>query len=104
MDILTIAIIAFLTLEFLNVMMLYFTPGTQRGNGLGVFKAYEESKADPDIHAFIKYLINWVANTKLIFIAIMIVIVLVGNNHTRLYAVGALCVSISAYYFSLYPS
>ncbi len=104
MDFLTYAIIIFLVLETANVLMLYFTPGTQRGNGLGVFKAYEESKSDPDVHALVKYLINWVANTKLIFIAIMIVIIVVGNDHTKLYAVGALCISISAYYFSLYPN
>jgi hypothetical protein len=46
MTILTISIIAFLVLETLNVLMLYFTPGTRRGNGLGVFNAYEKSKAD----------------------------------------------------------
>jgi hypothetical protein len=68
MKILSIAIIAFLVLEVLNVIMLYFTPGTSRGNGLGVFNAYEKSKADPEIHALVKYLINWVAGTKIIFI------------------------------------
>lgn len=47
--------------------MLYFTPGTHRGNGLGVFNAYEKSKSDSEVHSLVKYLINWVAGTKLIF-------------------------------------
>ena len=90
--IVTIAIIAFLVLETLNVLMLYFTPGTHRGNGLGVFNAYEKSKADAEVHALVKYLINWVAGTKLIFIALLIVILITGNNTSTL---GAL--------FSQYP-
>jgi hypothetical protein len=58
MNILSIVIILFLILETLNVIMLYFTPGTRRGNGLGVFNAYEKSKSDPEVHALVKYLIN----------------------------------------------
>jgi len=45
-------------LETLNVLMLYFAPDTRRGNGLGVFNAYEKSKADAEVHALVKYLIN----------------------------------------------
>lgn len=84
MNVLTYAIIGFLVLETLNVFMLYFTPGTRRGNGLGVFNAYEKSKADAEVHALVKYLINWLAGTKLIFIALLIVILISGNNTTKL--------------------
>jgi len=80
MDILSIAIVLFLILETLNVLMLYFTPGTRRGNGLGVFNAYEKSRADEEVHALVKYLINWVAGTKIIFIAILLVILVSGSN------------------------
>ncbi len=58
MDILTIALIVFGILEVANVVMLYFIPETKMGNGVGVFEAYEKSKEYPEIHAFIKYLIN----------------------------------------------
>ena len=50
MNILTIAISAFILLESLNVLTLYFAPGSQMGNGLGVFGAWEKSKTDPEMH------------------------------------------------------
>ncbi len=104
MTILTIAIIAFLVLETSNVLMLYFTPGTRRGNGLGVFNAYEKSKADAEVHALVKYLINWVAGTKLIFIALLIVILITGNNTTKLFSVAALILTIFTFFWRLYPA
>ncbi len=57
MNILSIAIILFIILESLNILILYFAPGTQRGNGVGVFNAWERSKADPVMHQFIRYLV-----------------------------------------------
>jgi len=54
MNILSIVIIAFALLETLNIFMLYFTPGTRRGNGMGVFNAYEKSKNDPEVQKSIK--------------------------------------------------
>ena len=44
MDILSIVLIVFGILELSNVLMLYLTPETRRGNGMGMFKAYEKSK------------------------------------------------------------
>ncbi len=104
MTILTIAIIVFLVLETSNVFMLYFTPGTRRGNGLGVFNAYEKSKADAEVHALVKYLINWVAGTKLIFIALLIVILITSNNTTKLFSVAALILTIFTFFWRLYPA
>ncbi len=104
MTILTIAIIIFLLLETSNVFMLYFTPGTRMGNGLGVFNAYEKSKADAEVHALVKYLINWVAGTKLIFIALLIVILITGNNTTKLFSVAALILTIFTFFWRLYPA
>ena len=104
MDILSIAIILFAVLETWNVFMLYFTPGTRRGNGVGVFDAYEKSKSDPDVHAFVKYLINWVAGTKLIFIALLIVILITGSPATKVYSVIALIISILTFFWRLYPA
>lgn len=104
MDILSIVIVIFLVLETSNVLMLYFTPGTRRGNGLGVFNAYEKSKADPEVHALVKYLINWVAGTKLIFIVLLIVILFTGDSNTRFLSVIALIVSIFTFFWRLYPA
>lgn len=104
MNILSIAIILFLVLETLNVTMLYFRPGTRRGNGPGVFNAYEKSKNDPEIHALVRYLINWVAGTKLIFIALLTVILFTGDNTTKLISIAALTVTTLSYFWRLHPS
>ncbi|MDX2430458.1 MAG: hypothetical protein QNK35_05965 [Bacteroides sp.] len=104
MDILSIVILIFLVLETSNVLMLYFTPGTRCGNGLGVFNAYEKSKADPEVHALVKYLINWVAGTKLIFILLLIVVLFTGDSNTRILSVIALIVSIFTFFWRLYPA
>lgn len=104
MDILSIAIIVFLVLETSNVIMLYFTPGTRMGNGLGVFDAYEKSKKDPEVYALVKYLINWVAGTKIIFIALLIVILITGDSTTKLYSLIALILTILTYFWRLHPA
>jgi len=104
MNILSIVIVLFVVLETLNVLMLYFTPGTRRGNGVGVFNAYEKSKSDPEVHAFVRYLINWVAGTKLIFILLLIVILLTGSRVTKIYSVIGLILSILTFFWRLYPA
>ncbi len=104
MDILSIVIIVFLVLELLNVLMLYNTPGTKKGNGLGVFKAYEKSKEDPEIYEFVSYLINWVAGTKLIFIVLLIGVIITGSPSTKVFSVIALIFSIMTFFSRLYPS
>ncbi len=104
MDILSVAIIIFLILESLNILILYFNPGGRMGNGLGVFNAYEASKAHPEIHRLITYLINWVAGTKLIFVALLIVILLTASASTKAFAVLALVLSILTFFWRLYPA
>jgi hypothetical protein len=104
MDIISIAIIAFGILETLNVVILYFAPGfTKGGNGVAVFNAWEKSKSDPELHAFVSYLVNWVAGTKLIFLALLGVIVVLGSPVIRLAAVAALVFSIATFYWRLFP-
>ena len=103
MNILTTVIIGFLFLEAINVTTLYFDPGSKLANGVGVFKAWEESKQYPDIHDFIKYLVNWVAGTKLIFIFLLIVVLYFGDRNTLLYTAVALFASILSFYWRLFP-
>jgi hypothetical protein len=103
MDGLSIAMIVFIILESLNVIILYKFPNTTKGNGVGVFDAFEKSKCDPEIHAFIKYLINWIAGTKLIFILLLVVVILTGTIITKIFSLVALIFSISTFFWKLYP-
>ena len=104
MDILSVVLIIFGLLELSNVLMLYLSPGTRRGNGMGVFTAYEKSKADPEVHMLVTYLINWVAGTKLIFIVLLIGIIITGNSAAKVFSVIALIFSIMSFYSRLYPA
>lgn len=103
MNVFSIVICLFLVLETLNVFLLYFFPGSKKGNGMGAFNAFEKSKAIPEVHALVKYLINWVAGTKIIFIALLVVIIIHGDLSLQLYSVLALIISISTFYWRLYP-
>lgn len=104
MDILSAAIIAFVVLETLNIGMLYFRPGSRLGNGIGVFNAYGKADADPETGELVRYLVNWVAGTKLIFVALLIVILVTGSNATKTYAVVALILSILSFFWRLFPA
>jgi len=103
MSILSIVIIGFLILEAVNVITLYFFPGSKYANGVGVFKAWEKSKHDPDMHSFVKYLVNWVAGTKLIFILLLIVILYTADEQSMILTGIALVVSIASFFWRLFP-
>ena len=103
MNIITIVTIGFLILEAANVVTLYFFPGSKYANGVGVFKAWEKSMRDPEIHNFVKYLVNWVAGTKLIFILLLIVILYTADDQTLIFTGVALVVSIASFFWRLFP-
>lgn len=103
MKLTTIAISLFIILEFLNVIILYFAPTSKKGNGVGVFNALEKSKEIPEVYRLIKYLINWVAGTKLIFIGLLIVILITGDKTTQTLSVIVLILTILSFYWRLYP-
>lgn len=103
MNILQIVMGLFILLETSNVLMLYFTPGTKRGNGMGAFKTWEKSKNDSDVHEMVRYLVYWVAGTKLIFIVLIIVIIIFGDWRTQVFAAIALVLSILSFYWKLFP-
>ncbi len=103
MNVVSIAILIFIILESLNVLTLYFWPGSQKGNGIGVFNAWQKSKLDPEMHDFVRYLVNWVAGTKLIFIALLIVILLTAGEQTILLTAVALIASIFSFFWRLFP-
>jgi hypothetical protein len=93
----------FIVLELTNVISLYFTTETKKGNSIGVFKAWETSKNDPDIHHFVQYLVNWIAGTKLIFIFLLVVILLTANQVTLNLTLIALILSIATFFWRLFP-
>ncbi len=101
--ILTIVISIFLILELGNVLILYFAPDSRMGNGVASFNAWEKSKEDPDLHEFVKYLVFWVAGTKLIFIMLLMVVLFTGSELTKLLSVGVLILSIMTYFWRLHP-
>lgn len=103
MSIISIAIIIFIILESMNISILYFKPDSKMGNGVGVFKGFEESKKYPELHQFIKYLIYWVAGTKLIFIMLLLVILFTGSLTTKIWTMVALILSVLTYYWRLHP-
>ncbi|MFW9834705.1 MAG: hypothetical protein ACFFEK_11970 [Candidatus Thorarchaeota archaeon] len=103
MSLIIIAIIAFMFLEVSNVLALYFKKDSKTANSVGVFTAWEKSKSDPEIHNFTTYLVDWVAGTKLIFLALLTVIIIFGTPMMHFWALWALMISIASFYWKLYP-
>ena len=103
MNILDISILIFIILETLNVIVLYFFPTSKLGNGVAVFNYYSKSKDNEDAHLFVKYMTNWVAGVKLIFIVLLIVILLLGDNTLKLWSSFVVILSITSYFFRLQP-
>lgn len=103
MNILDISIILFVIMESSNVIILYFKPEFKYGNGVSVFNNYELSKTDENAHLFVKYLVNWVAGVKLIFLFLLLVILFLGNNTLKIFAVIAMIISIASYFWRLAP-
>ena len=103
MNMISIVIIGFIILETTTVIALYFVPGSKYANSVGIFKAWERSKRNPEIHDFVKYLVNWVAGTKLIFLLLLIVILFTADVQGLFYTGVALVISISSFFWRLFP-
>lgn len=103
MDILSVAILLFIIMESANVAILYFWPGSQLGNGVGVFNAFHADKSEEE-KLFTSYLVNWVAGVKLIFIFLLAVILCIGTEPVRMWAVVAMILSIATYFWRLHPA
>lgn len=103
MNALTIVTIGFLIMEAANVATLYFFPESKYANGVGVFKAWEKSKQDPEIHNFVRYLVNWVAGAKLIFIFLLIVILYTADEQSLILTGIAMMISIASFFWRLFP-
>jgi len=104
MTFLSIVVVGFLLLEASNVFILFFMPDSRQVHGMGMFPAWEKSKDDPDIHNLMKYLATWVAGSKLILIALLIVILIWGDKRLFTYAGFAMVISMLPFYFGLFPA
>jgi len=98
-----IIILGFMLLEVSNVLALYFKPGSKNANAVGVFSGWERSKQYPEIHDFVKYLVNWVAGTKLIFLFLLGVIVFFGDLEIQKLSLIALGIATLTFYWRLFP-
>lgn len=103
MDLLSIAILIFILMESANVAILYFWPGSRVGNGVGVFNAFSHPESEEQ-RLFASYLVNWVAGVKLIFLFLLAVILAVGTEQVKLWAVVAMILSIATYFWRLHPT
>jgi hypothetical protein len=103
MTITEIIILAFIFLELSNVVMLYFAPGSKKANAIGVFDSWEKSKQYPEIHEFIKYLVNWIAGSKLIFIFLLVGILIIGEREIQQVSLVALAITTLSFYWRLFP-
>lgn len=101
--ILDIAIIIFCIMELGNVLILYFKPDSKLGNGVAVFDAWKDVKEDKNLDLFAHYMAYWVAGVKLIFIFLLLVVLLTGNETTKIWAVVAMIISIATYFWKLHP-
>jgi hypothetical protein len=103
MTIAEIIIVVFIFLELSNVVMLYFAPGSKKANAIGVFDSWEKSKQYPEIHEFIKYLVNWIAGSKLIFIFLLVGILIIGEREIQQVSLVALAITTLSFYWRLFP-
>lgn len=103
MKILEIVMLVFISIELANVIILYYFPRSKKGNGVAIFNAYHRAQEDEEMALFANYMKNWVAGTKLIFIVLIVVILLFGNDLVKLFGVFSMILSILTYYFKLHP-
>jgi hypothetical protein len=103
MNILQIVIAVFLVLETLNIIVLYKKPMMKQGNGVGIFKVIEDIDQQDRVFQLIKYLTTWIANAKLIFVALGVVVIIFGDEVVQFHAALALVFSILMFYITLYP-
>ena len=98
-----IVIVTFILLELSNVLALYFAPGSRYANAVGVFTAWDKSEQYPEIHEFVKYLVNWIAGTKLIFLSLLAMIVLYADAELQRLSLWALALTTASFYWRLFP-
>ncbi|MHA1198639.1 MAG: hypothetical protein ACTSQF_04730 [Candidatus Heimdallarchaeaceae archaeon] len=104
MLVILIVILVFMAFEIGNILALYFKPELKFVNGVGVFNAWKRSKEeDPPMYDFANYLVKWVAGSKIIFVLLLAVILIMGSDLMQIVALGTLILSTLTFYLKLYP-
>ena len=98
-----IVLLAFIVLEFSNVVALYFFPGSKRANAVGMFDAWEKSKQYPEIHDLMRYLVYWVAGTKLIFLLLLGLFVVYADMNLQRLSLAALALATLTFFWRMFP-
>ncbi len=68
-----------------------------------LFLTLGKNQKKTEFHDFIKYLVYWVAGTKLIFICLLVVVVIFGTYEVKIMSLLVLVFSILTFYYKLYP-
>ncbi|MBK8128768.1 MAG: hypothetical protein IPK53_07425 [bacterium] len=103
MTFIQIIILAFILLGHRNVLALYFAPGFRYANAVGAFTAWEASKQYPEIHDFVKYLVNWVAGTKPDISLLLAVIVAFADLPVQQLSLSGFDLATLSFYWRLFP-
>lgn len=98
-----IIILIFILLESANVITLYFFPESTYANGIGVFHAWKKAQADPELGRFARYMVNWVAGTKLIFLLLLVVILWTADAQTLQWVSAVMALAIASFFWRLFP-
>ncbi len=103
MKTLQITLLIFAFIESLNMLELYFLQNNCKFNGACIFSGWEKSKADPEVHMLMRYLVNWLAGVKMIVVALVLVLAFTALENTLILATVALVITIASFYWRLYP-
>jgi hypothetical protein len=93
----------FIVIESMNVLALYFSPGTKYANSVGMFVAWEKSKQYPEIHQFIRYLVYWVAGVKVMVLFLLAMLVIFAEAFIIRNALLVLGVATATFFWRLFP-
>ena len=103
MSVVRVFLIVFVIIETLNILELYFMKDNCVFNGLCIFSGWDISKADPEVHRLVRYLINWLAGVKMIVIALVVVLIFTAPEQTLLLAACAMVIAISSFFWRMFP-
>jgi len=103
MNAIQVTLLVFVIIESLNMLELYFFQDNCMFNGASIFSGWEKSKTDPEIHALVRYLVNWLAGIKMIVIGLVLVLIFMVPESTTLLGAIALVATVSSFYWRLSP-
>ena len=104
MNAIQVSMLVFAGVEVLNILELYFMQDRCMFNGVPIFRVWERAQHDPEIHQLTDYLVNWIAGVKMIGIGLILVVVFTAPFQTQVWAAIALILTISAFYWRMFPT